>query len=236
MSSRVSQKQAARVVRDELAREKARTRRLYVSIGVVVVLILAGLGGWAVYSSQRTDTTNAAVPAHASSDKSGLVVGSGPATIDVYLDFMCPLCGEFEKTAGDAVNQLVTDGKAKLVYHPLSFLDPASSGTRYSTRAAGAAGCASDAGKLQEFVKIMYATQPKEGSEGLTNSQIIAFAAAAGITDSNFATCVNNEKYKDWTALVAEAGTNRKVTGTPTVFVNGKQVTATAEAITKAVG
>jgi protein-disulfide isomerase len=236
MSSRVNQKEAARVVREELAKEKARTRRLYVSIGVVVVLILAGLGGWAVYSSQRTDTSNVAVPAHANSDKSGLVVGSGSATIDVYLDFMCPICGDFEKTSGDAINKLVDDEKAKIVYHPVSFLDRASNGTEYSTRSSAAAGCASDAGKLREYVKVMYANQPSEGSDGLTNSQIIAFAAASGITGDTFTKCVNDQKYAPWTAQVTEAATNNKVNGTPTVLVNGKQVNATADAITKAVG
>jgi len=235
MSSRVNQKQAARVVREQLAKEKARTRRIYVSIGVIVVLIFAGIGGWAVYNSQRADTANAAVPANTNSARDGLVVGSGPATIDVYLDFMCPICGEFEKSSGDAINKLVDAGKAKIVYHPVAFLDRFSQNTEYSTRSSAAAGCASDAGKTREYVTAMFANQPAERSKGLTNDEIVQ---KSGITDSAFASCVKDEKYRAWTAKVTDAATSAGVNGTPTVKVNGKEIPQppTADAVTKAVG
>ena len=149
---------------------------------------------------------------------------------------MCPLCGQFEKASGEVLNKLVDDEKIKLVYHPVVFLDRFSNGTAYSTRSSAASGCASDAGKTREFVKVMYDNQPKENSDGLTNDEIVKLGNSAGITGSAFGSCVNDQKYKDWTSHVTDAATERKVNGTPTVFVNGKQVTATADAITKAVG
>jgi protein-disulfide isomerase len=234
MSSRVNRKQANRMVRDQLAKEKARTRRMWITIGVVAALIAAGLGGWVVYSSQRVSSYVA--PAHTSSDDDGLVVGSGPATVEVYLDFMCPNCGQFEKASGDTLNKLVDDKKIKLVYHPVAFLDRFSNGTEYSTRSSAASGCASDADKTREFVKVMYDNQPKENSDGLTNDEIVKLGTSAGITGSDFASCVNDQTYKNWTAHVTDAATQREVNGTPTVYVNGKQVEATVEAITKAVG
>jgi protein-disulfide isomerase len=230
MSSRVNQKQANRVVREQLAREKARTRRLWVTIGAVAVLVIAGLIGWGVYASQRPDSYTA--PAHTSANDDGLVIGSGSATVEVYLDFMCPHCKEFEDAAGGTLNKLVDDKKIKLVYHPVAFLDGAST-TEYSTRSSAASGCASDAGKLREFVTAMYANQPPESSAGLSNDEIIA---KSGISGADFASCVREQKYKDWVSHVTDAATNRGVNGTPTVYVNGKQVEASADAITKAVG
>jgi protein-disulfide isomerase len=233
MSSRVDRKQANRMVREQLARERARARRLWVTIGAVAVLVIAGLAGWAVYSSQRSSSYVA--PAHSTAGDDGLVVGSGGKTVEVYLDFMCPHCKEFEDSSGDTLNQMVTGGKIKLVYHPLAFLDSAST-TQYSTRSAAAAGCASDAGKLTEYVKVMYANQPAEGSAGLSDDEIIRLAGTAGISDAGFATCVHSGKYKPWVQHVTDKATARGVNGTPTVYVDGKQVDATLAAVTAAVG
>ncbi len=233
MSSRANQKQANRMVREQLARERARTRRMWVSIGAAVLRVIAGLAGWAVYSSQRSDSFN--TPAHATASGDGLVIGSGPATVDVYLDFMCPHCKEFEDSAGGTLDQLVSSNKIKLVYHPVAFLDRFST-TQYSTRSSAASGCASDAGKLADYVKVLYANQPPENSPGLTDDEIIRLAGTVGVSGSGFSNCVHDGKYKSWVTHVTDKATERGVNGTPTVYVNGKQVDATAEAVTAAVG
>jgi protein-disulfide isomerase len=226
-------KQAAKVVRDQLAREQARARRLWISIAAVAVLVIAGLAGWAVYSNQRAGTY--ATPQHATANADGLVVGSGPKTVDIYLDFICPACRQFEESAGASLNQLVADNKIKLVYHPVAFLDRAST-TQYSTRSAAAAGCAADAGKLTEYVRVLYANQPPEGSAGLTDAQLIQLGHTAGISGSTFDDCVRSGRYKSWVQHVTDEAVARGVTGTPTVFVDGKQVPASLPAITEALG
>jgi protein-disulfide isomerase len=58
----------------------------------------------------------------------------------------------------------------------------------------------------------------------------------AGISGSGFDTCVRDGKYKPWVQHVTDAATARGVTGTPTVFVDGKQVEASLPAITQALG
>jgi protein-disulfide isomerase len=59
---------------------------------------------------------------------------------------MCPFCRRFELSAGSALADLVAGQLASIAYHPLNFLDQAST-TNYSTRAAAVSGCAADRGQ-----------------------------------------------------------------------------------------
>lgn len=232
MSKRVSQKQAARVVREQLAKERTRRRRLIVSAVAAALLLVAGLTGWAVLANQRSDSYTA--PQAAASGATGLRLGSGPVTVDVYLDFMCPHCRDFEEQAGATLDKLVADGAITLVYHPVAFLDRYSS-TRYSTRSSASAACAADAGKLAPYVAALYAAQPPENSAGLSNDELISIAGTAGITEPAFATCVRDGTYLTWVQHVTDAATDRGVNGTPTVLVDGDKTAATVAAITAAV-
>jgi protein-disulfide isomerase len=104
---------AKSVVRQQLARERAR-RRTLMAAGIALVLILvAGIAGWYVYQSQRPEPVASGPPAGA--DESGVKVGTGPVTVDVYLDFMCPVCRDFESRAGATLDGLVANGKATIV-------------------------------------------------------------------------------------------------------------------------
>lgn len=233
MSRRVAQKQAARVVREQLAAERRRRRTLWVSVIAVVVLVLAGGIGYAVYAGQRADSYTA--PTGAVADGTGIPAGTGPTTVDVYEDFMCPHCKTFEETAGPTLDQLVADGKVRVVYHPIAYLDRFST-TRYSTRAAAASGCAATAGKFREYAEALFARQPPEGGAGLTDDELIQVGTSVGLTGQPFSTCVRDGTYRPWTQHVTDAASARGITGTPTVMVAGRPVQPlTTQAITSAV-
>jgi protein-disulfide isomerase len=232
MSSRVGQKQASRVVRDQIAREKRRSRTLWTSIAAVAVLVIAGLIGWGVVASQ--DSGSYTAPPGAVENGTGIKVGSGPVQIDVYEDFICPACGQFEQQTGGTIDQLVAEGKATVVYHPLAILDRAST-TDYSTRSSAASGAAAEGGKFREYAKALFAQQPAEGSAGLSDDQLIQIGRSVGLGDA-FAQAVRDGKYKPWTAHVTDEASGDGVTGTPTVRVGGKDVQPTTQAILAAVG
>ena len=99
------------------------------------------------------------VPAGATPEGDGIVVGPGPVRIDAFIDFLCPFCKRFELSSGPTLAGLVADGLASLVYHPMNFLDEAST-THYSTRAAASSGCAADYGRFVEYAHALFVNQP----------------------------------------------------------------------------
>jgi protein-disulfide isomerase len=233
MSKRVSQNKAARAVREQLARERRRQRAMWASVIAVAVLLVAGGIGYGVYASQRADSF--ATPPNAVADGTGFAVGTGSSVVDIYEDFMCPHCAEFEESSGEAVDRLGTQNKAQIVYHPIAILDGAST-TDYSTRSAAAAACAAADGKFREYAKALFAQQPSEGSAGLSDDQLVQVGASIGLSESSFGQCVREGTYKSWVQHVTDEASADGVTGTPTVKVNGNQVQPTAEAITSVVG
>lgn len=199
-------------------------------VAVVVLVLFAGAVGFGVY---RAQAGAGALPAGATA--AGVAVGNpdAPVTIDLYLDFQCPACAQYEQQAGATIDELVASGRAEVVYHPVAYLNRFS-GTQYSSRSSAAAGCAADAGVLPRFAQLLFANQPPEGGAGLPDEQLVALGTQAG-AGSGFATCVQDGRYAGWTRSVTDAASRAGITATPTVLVNGREVERTAEALRAAV-
>src|SRR5262245_31594868 len=187
MSSRAAHKHAKRqanqMVRQQLAAERRRRRTLWISIGAILVLLLAGLIGWGVSRSNRpAQFASPAGTTNDGGDRAGIAVaGQGPVLVEVYLDFLCPVCKQFETTTQPTIDQLVAANKIRLVWHPLGFLDANTVPPGYSTRAANAAACAADGGKLGDYGLNLFADQPPEGSAGLTDDQLVEIGGPLGL-------------------------------------------------------
>ena len=174
------------------------------------------------------------VPAGATREGDGVVVGDGPVLVEAFIDFQCPYCRRFELASGPALAAMVADHRISLAYHPMNFLDQAST-TRYSTRAAAASGCAADQDRFLDYMHALFENQPPEGGAGLSDAELVAIGQSVGLTPG-FADCVSQGTYLDWPSYVTARAGEAGVESTPTVLVAGVAVPADSEAITFAVG
>jgi protein-disulfide isomerase len=215
---------AKRIVEEQKAAERRRKVTVWTSVAVVAVLVIAGLIGWGVVSGQdKTDAGKLVTPSVAVDDGTAFAVGTGPVVVDLYEDFMCPICNSFEQQTGPTIKQMITDKKITVRYHPVAILDRASNGTNYSTRAAGAAAAAAEGGKFTEYHEVLYANQPEENSSGLDDAKLIELGKSVGLGDA-FAAAVNDKTYDTWAGKVTETFSSRGYNGTPTIVVAGKVV------------
>jgi protein-disulfide isomerase len=181
-----------------------------------------------------TATAPSRVPAGATADGDGILVGRGPVRVDLYIDFLCPFCRRFELSSAETLASLAADGRASLAYHPMNFLDQAST-TNYSTRATAASGCAADQGRFVEYAHALFVGQPHEGGPGLSDAELVDLAAVAGLAEKEFAACVADGPYLDWPSYVTARASQAGVSGTPTVLVAGADVSPEPESIAAAV-
>lgn len=190
----------------------------YIVIGMVLFVVAVGLA----FSLMGNKTSNGAFPSSVSkSEGYGIVFNgdlAGVPKVDVWEDLQCPVCKQFEATNGDYIKTIITEKKAKVIFHILSFIGPE------SILAANATACAADEGKFVQLHSYLYKNQGKENTGTWSNAGLIQAGAAAGISSGKFKSCVNSGTYTSWVNNVANDGATKNINSTPTIFVNGKAI------------
>lgn len=145
-----------------------------------------------------------------------------PVKVVLYVDFICPVCKSFEAQYNPTLTKMRNEGKITVEYRPLGFLDSRST-TNYSSRAANAAACVVNDSpeKYSDFVDALFAKQPAEGSAGLSDNDLKKLATDTGA--KNIDQCVDDKTYRPYVKYTTQKAAATGVTGTPTVFVEGKQ-------------
>ncbi|WP_402468185.1 DsbA family protein [Isoptericola aurantiacus] len=237
----LQQKQASRDRRNRFI--------VFGALGVAIAALVVVAGFILMNEAGKKDVEDiplaevADVPAGVT-DSGGIPVGSdlvagtqndGAPVVDQYVDYMCPVCGQFEELNAADVETMATEGDATVVFHPVAILDRVSSGTEYSTRAASAAYWVADQAPdaFFDFNAAMFTNQPEENSPGLDDDEIAAIAQEAGVpadvadgiadgtargTFGQYAYSLTNEATSD-PDLVNSQGTF----GTPTILVDGER-------------
>ncbi|QIM19070.1 thioredoxin domain-containing protein [Leucobacter coleopterorum] len=195
------------------------------------VLFLGGSAGGG-------EVATSAAPANGAAPDTSLTGGSAAPKnqIQLYVDYMCPACGAFEATNLDTIESALAGGDTSLELRPLTFLDGASQGSYYSSRASAALACVVDS-QPELAWKTHTAlldpnNQPEEGTTGPDNKQLISMLnkATGGLSDTT-QSCITEETYVPFAQglsawLLNSPVPNAKdprlmVSSTPTAVVNG---------------
>ncbi|GAB2520009.1 DsbA family protein [Paramicrobacterium agarici] len=248
-SKRTHVREKARQLRETQRKRDLRNRVLLQGgIGVLVIAAIVAVV-MIVVSSIKPETPG---PKNMASD--GIVIGQdlvaqtspalaagaspvpatsepGVAHIRVYVDYLCPWCGQFERTNVEQIEGWLNSGAAVLEVHPIAVLTSKSQGTEYSLRAANAAACVANSSpdSFFAFNRALFENQPEEGTSGLTDDQLVKLASKAGA--SSIADCVEEQTFASWVQAATERAVSgplpgtevERVEATPTVLVNGLQ-------------
>lgn len=226
--------QARSLAQAQVHQKERKSTMIIVAISVVGLAIFAAVVFFIVNSAKipALDESGASLPA-GSDTSGGIPVGSGGVvgvdvpddvpTVAIYEDFMCPICGQFEQINSADLDELREAGEIAVSYHPISILDRASQGTKYSTRAANAVATVADQAPeyFHPFAEALYANQPEEGTEGLTDTQIADIAVSAGVPQ-DVANALDDGIFTKWVIAATDQSSQDGVSGTPTVMVNGE--------------
>lgn len=186
------------------------------------------LAGSEVVKSEPGSVNVADVPSAPATKPATVTVPGGeaevgkPVKVIAYIDFICPVCKRFETTYGESLTNLRNEGKISLEYRPLGFLDLQST-TNYSSRAANAAACVANTSpeKYADFFNLLFERQPAEGSAGISDKDLKAMATEVGA--ANIDSCVDSKQFRPWVKVATQEAAAIGITGTPTIFVDGKQ-------------
>ena len=144
------------------------------------------------------------------------------AVVSFYEDFLCPACGNFERTFGPTVSKLIDIGAIAADYSMVSILDSPKN-QNYSSRAGAAALCVADESldAFRRFHSALFSTdiQPDErGTSFPDNARLIELAREAGVV-GKVPDCINSGKYLSKVTGEAAAA---HINATPTIKINGE--------------
>lgn len=184
---------------------------------------LLAIIGFSLLLGACVDTTG--ISAESSKTSHPSTNSGASVTVVEYGDLQCPSCRGAQELV---VKPLIAKyGKQiNFEYHqfPLQQLHP------YAMMAAEASECAADQGKFWEFVDLNYTNQPS-----LNAKSIQEWATQLKLDMDLFNRCTKSHIKRPTIQAEYDQGVKMGVGGTPTFFVNGKQVESTVDALSAAI-
>lgn len=216
--------------REQQRREKRKTMLIQVGVAVGVFVIVGAVVAFFMFQSGN-QTPSEAPTANGSvsllgTDGVPLVVGetavtlgesTAPVTIDLYEDYSCPHCADYEVAVGPTLYSLVAKGDAIVNFHPIRFV------TDYGLNAGSAAVCvaANDSQNWPDFHSALFANHNQQ-SDRWSASDFVNYAKVKGITDETTLSCIGKGAHTGWISSNTKAATDAGVNSTPSLLINGE--------------
>lgn len=191
-------------------------KRFWAVIAVIIIIF----GGIVVFGNRNKDNdSNKGSDGAATSHVEGSTAKG--ITLVEYGDFQCPVCGLYEPTVKQVAEKYKDDIQLQFRHFPLQQVHPnAFAGSR-------AAEAASYQGKFWEMHDMLYAQQNDWSAASDPVSMFNNYAKTLGLNVNQFKTDFTSSKVNKAINADIAAGNKLKVSGTPSFFLNGKQIKLT---------
>jgi protein-disulfide isomerase len=215
-----------------VARSAPKTRRspllpFYVALGVVALA-----GAFLLYRQVAGGGGTAATtlaPVVMTPEQLNRVPGisqgrpDAPVVIMEFADFQCPGCGEFARFSKPLLQDHIENGTVRFVWYdwPIVQIHP------NAMLAARAGRCANEQERFWPYHDVLFGKQTEWSASQRPVNLFIDYSSQAGLDRDRFAECLRSDRYQEEVSQSHELGNTLGVSGTPTLFVNGKRVERT---------
>ncbi|MEU3607690.1 DsbA family protein [Streptomyces sp. NPDC035033] len=241
-ANKAAARERLRAEREAQAKKERARRQLIVGVSAVAVLAVAGGVGYAVVQANQPSAWEAAAEATSvtapknteGTNGTTVVIGKDSAkkTLELYEDSRCPVCATFEQAVGSTVEKDVEAGKYKIKYVGATFIDTFDQGEG-SKNALSALGAALDVSPeaFLDYKAALYSAKwhPEEKDDKFAkDSYLLEVADTVPALKGNaaFKKHVEDGTFDAWAMKMSEAFDKSGVTGTPTLRMDGKTLTA----------
>lgn len=217
---------AAKAAELRAEQQRAEKRRRLLMIGGVAALFVVIVGGAIIVTVLNKEEVEAPP---AGESEYGVSIGDpdAPHEVVIYEDFVCPFCGELEAQTRDELAELADEGKVLVEYRPFDLLSDAIDND-YPIRAANAFAVVLDASGpevAKELHDLLFEDQPSESGPFPSDDDLVDLAVEAGAEESDVRDGIEELAMEDWVTDATRAARAANVSGTPTVLIDGEQVT-----------
>ncbi|MBI4599870.1 DsbA family protein [Candidatus Uhrbacteria bacterium] len=139
-------------------------------------------------------------------------------TIVEYSDFQCPACKAYYPIMKDVEKELGQTVRIAYRHFPLTQLHKNSLQASYAAEAAG------KQGKFWDMHDMLFERQESWSADENVGDIFVGYAQELGLNVEQFKTDIASDAVKDRVRRDMDSGTAANVPGTPTFFLNGKQI------------
>lgn len=229
MSSKPGKSTKKMTTRRELAREKRRQQqrkqRLYIVLAILgAAILIAAIV--IIPSLLPVGEIKDIIPLDRPLvDGRAMGEPEAPVLVEVFEDFQCPVCRTYSvEIEPQVVEAYVPSGDVYYVFRHYPFLDDQDLRNE-SDQAANASMCAADQDRFWDYHDMLFTNWEGENKGAFTDRRLEAFAERLELDMQAFNQCFDANTFAAEIDSDLQKGLELGVSGTPSVFVNGRILT-----------
>ncbi len=216
-----------RQTRKEELRKKQRQQRIVTlsAVGIGALILLAVIIIPSILNSNTEDGGIVEVTPYTFEAIEGTRMGDPNAKVKivVFSDFQCSSCKTYESDVEpQVIDEIINPGLAYYEFRQFPFMDDGST-IKGSDLAALASECAAEQNRFWDYKQLVFANQLGEFDQ-FSAENLKAFAETIKLDTESFDACLDSAKYQAKIDEDLKMGEESGVSGTPTMFINGIDV------------